>query len=131
MFVKEIMKKDVKIISSNATVHEAAQKMTQNHIGCLIVVNDTLEGIVTERDILNKIVATGRDPKQVKIGEIMTKDVITISPDQDIEVACELMAKHRIKRLPVVLGDEVQGIITSTDVVAILSHVVKEIYSQQ
>jgi CBS domain-containing protein len=131
MFVKEVMKKDVKIISSNATVHEAAQKMTQNHIGCLIVVNETLEGIVTERDILNKIVATGRDPKQVNISEIMTKNVITISPDQDIEVACELMAKHRIKRLPVVLGDEVLGIITSTDVVAILSHVVKEIYSQQ
>jgi CBS domain-containing protein len=104
--------------------------MAQNNIGCLMVVNDTLEGIVTERDILNKIVATGKDPSQVMIRDIMTKNVISISPDKDMEEASDIMSKHRIKRLPVVFGDEVVGIITSTDVVAILSKAIKEIYSQ-
>jgi CBS domain-containing protein len=130
MFVKEVMKRDVKTTASDTTVLEAAQKMAQNNIGCLMVVNDTLEGIVTERDILNKIVATGKDPSQVMIRDIMTKNVISISPDKDMEEASDIMSKHRIKRLPVVFGDEVVGIITSTDVVAILSKAIKEIYSQ-
>jgi CBS domain-containing protein len=130
MFVKEVMKRDVKTTASDTTVLEAAQKMAQNNIGCLMVVNDTLDGIVTERDILNKIVATGKDPSQVMIRDIMTKNVISISPDKDMEEASDIMSKHRIKRLPVVFGDEVVGIITSTDVVAILSKAIKEIYSQ-
>ena len=131
MFVKEVMKRDVKTTTSDTTVLEAAQKMTKNKIGCLMVVNDTLEGIVTERDILNKIVALGKDSSQVMIRDIMTRKVISISPDKDMEEASDIMSKYRIKRLPVVFGDEVVGIITSTDVVTILSKVIKEIYSQQ
>ena len=61
----------------------------------------------------------------------MTSKVITIAPDKDMEEACDLMARYRIKRLPVVFGDEVVGIITSTDVVEILSSAIKEVYSQQ
>ncbi len=131
MFIKEVMKKDIKTTSSETTVLEAAKVMANNNIGSLVVVDNVLEGIVTERDILNKLVAKDRDPKEVKIKEIMSKNVVTIGPDKDMEVACDLMAKHRIKRLPVVFGDEVVGIITSTDVVAILSSVIREVYSQQ
>jgi CBS domain-containing protein len=131
MFVKEVMKRHVKSVGSDATVLEAAQKMAQNNIGCLVVVNDTLEGIITERDILNKVVAPGKSPGQVSVGEVMTRHVITISPDKDMEEASDIMARHRIKRLPVVFGNEVLGIVTSTDVVAVLSKMVKEIYSQQ
>ena len=131
MFVKEVMKKDIKTVTSQATALDAARIMAENNIGSLVVVNDMLEGIVTERDMLNKITAKDRDPKEVKVEEIMSKNVISIGPDKDMEVACDLMAKHRIKRLPVVFGNEVVGIITSTDVVAMLSSVIKEVYSQQ
>ena len=131
MFVKEVMKKDIKTTSPDTTVFEASQIMADNNIGCLIVAKDTLQGIVTERDILIKLVARGRDPKQVRISEIMTRSVISISPDKDMEEACDLMARHRIKRLPVTFGNEVVGIITSTDVVAILSSIIREFYQQQ
>ncbi len=131
MFVKELMHRDVKTTASDATVLEAARKMTQNNIGCLIVVNDTLEGIVTERDMLNKIVSSSRDPSQVRVRDIMTRDVVSVSPDKDVEEATDIMSKHRIKRLPVVFGNEVVGIITSTDIVSILSKAIREIYSQQ
>lgn len=131
MFVKEVMKKDIKTTSSESTVLDAAKIMADNNIGSLVVVDNLLSGIVTERDILNKVVAKGKDPSQVRVKEIMSKNVISIGPDKDMEVACDLMAKHRIKRLPVVFGDEVVGIITSTDVVAMLSSVIKEVYSQQ
>lgn len=131
MFVKELMHRDVKTTASDATVLEAARKMTQNNIGCLIVVNDTLEGIVTERDMLNKIVSSSRDPSQVRVRDIMTRDVVSVSPDKDVEEATDIMSKHMIKRLPVVFGNEVVGIITSTDIVSILSKAIREIYSQQ
>ena len=131
MFVKEVMKKNIVTISSDKTVYEAACVMTKNDIGSLIVVDDTLEGIVTERDVLNKVVSGDRNPKQTKVSDIMTAKVISISPDKDLEEACDLMAKHKIKRLPVAFGDEVVGIITSTDVVTILSSAIKEVYSQQ
>jgi CBS domain-containing protein len=131
MFVKEIMKKNIVTITSDSSVLEAAKNMAKYNIGSLVVVNDTLEGIITERDILNKLVARDKDAKAVKVREIMTKNVITISPDKDIEEACEVMARYKIKRLPVILGDEVVGIITSTDVVATLSAAIKEVYSQQ
>ena len=131
MFVKEVMKRDIVTTSSEKTVLEAAKVMTANNIGSLVVVNDHLEGIVTERDILNKVVSQGKAPGDVKVADIMSPRVITIAPDKDMEEACDLMARYRIKRLPVVFGDEVVGIITSTDVVAILSSAIKEVYSQQ
>ncbi len=131
MFVREVMKKNIKTASSGQSVIDAARVMKENNIGSLVVVNDTLEGIVTERDILNKVVADGKDPGSLKVSDIMTKEVISIAPDKDMEEACELMSQHRIKRLPVVFSDEVVGIITSTDVVSILSAAIKEVYSQQ
>jgi CBS domain-containing protein len=131
MFVKDAMVKNIVSIPSTISVFDAAVKMTQNNIGSLIVVDESLEGIVTERDILNKIVSADRNPRQTRVKEIMSANVITISPDADMEEASDLMTKNKIKRLPVVFGDEVVGIITSTDVVAILSRVIKEIYSQQ
>lgn len=131
MFVKDVMKRDVKTITSGSTVIDAAKRMAENNIGCLIVVNETLEGIVTERDVLVKIVAKGRDPREVKVREIMTSKVITTSPEKDMEEASNIMTKNKIKRLPVVFGNEVVGILTSTDVVEILSKAIKEVYSAQ
>jgi CBS domain-containing protein len=131
MFVKDVMKKDIKTVTSETTVFDAAKRMAENNIGCLVVVDNALEGIVTERDILVKVVSKGKDPAQVLIREIMTRNVISISPDKVIEEASDLMSTNRIKRLPVVFGDEVVGILTSTDVVEVLSKLIKEIYSQQ
>ena len=95
MFVKEVMKLSVKKITSESTVLDAARKMAQSNIGCLVVFDDRLLGIITERDILNKVVAEGKEPDKVRVRDVMTRNVITITADKDMEEASDLMARYR------------------------------------
>lgn len=102
------------------TVKEAAQIMSKFRIGSLIILeNEKIIGIVTERDVLRKVVATGLDPSTTRIKEIMTKDVITIEADKSIDDACSLMVENNIKRLPVMDGKKLVGIITVTDLISV------------
>ncbi len=118
MLVKDVMNSDVKTIGSKSSVQEAAKVMDRFRIGSLIIVKDEeLIGIVTERDIMTKVVAESKDVVKTSIGNIMTKDVVMIKPDADIEEAAELMIKHHIKKLPVVFDNQLIGIITSMDIV--------------
>ncbi len=118
MLVKDVMNSDVKTIGSKSSVQEAAKVMGRFRIGSLIVVKDEeLIGIVTERDIMTKVVAESKDAIKTSIGNIMTKDIVMIKPDADIEEAAELMIKHHIKKLPVVFDNQLIGIITSMDIV--------------
>jgi CBS domain-containing protein len=119
MKVKEIMR-PVRVISEDATVRDAAKLMHQHRIGSLVVTADNAKGvagIITERDILGKVTAENKSPAKVKVNEIMTKKVITVTPDAFIDDAIYLMIEHKIKKLPVVENRELIGIITSTDIV--------------
>ncbi len=117
MLVEEVMNKDVKTIKPDSSVKEAAEIMSKNSIGSLVVVSDSeLKGIITERDVL-KSVADGRTDSTL-VKDIMTKDVITVQPTKDIEEAADLMTKHKIKKLPVVAGGVLVGIVTASDLVA-------------
>ena len=119
MRVEEIMNKDVKTTEPKVTVQEAAEEMSRYGIGCLLVVkNKKLIGIITERDIMKKVVAEDKQPSKTLVENIMTKDVILISPDMEIEEAAELMMKHNIKKLPVIIGHQLIGIVTATDICA-------------
>jgi CBS domain-containing protein len=117
MIVKEIMNEDVKIIEPDATVQEAAQKMTDENSKCLIVTEKgKLVGIVTDWDFVSKVVAKAEDSKGLKVKDIMTKDVIVIGPDTDISEAAEIMVEHNIKKLPVVVGNVLVGIVTPMEI---------------
>jgi len=116
MLVKDVMNPDVKTISPDATVQEAAALMTKFSIGSLIVVEDTkVVGIITERDIMTKVVAEAADASQVKVKDIRTKDVIMIDADADVEDAVEIMMEKKIKKLPVISRNRLIGIVTSMD----------------
>ena len=124
MKIREITK-NVKTISPEDTVKEAASVMSRHNIGSLVVVNSKKKvvGIVTERDIIEKVNARDRLASRVRIEDIMTPKVITINADALIDDAVYLMVKHRIKKLPVLDNNELVGIVTSTDIVANSSEV--------
>lgn len=117
MKVKEIMSSPIMKISAGATVADAAKIMDSKNIGSLPVEeNRELVGIITERDILRKIVAKGRDAKNTLIKDVMTTPILTISAEDSVEEANETMALKKIRRLPVESDGDIVGIITLTDV---------------
>lgn len=115
MKIKSLMNKNVQTIEPSRTVRQAAQKMTEYGIGSLVVVKDKkLAGIITERDILVKVVAKGRYVSE-KVATVMTKNVIYVDPDIDVEEAIKIMTENRIKKLPVVSGAVLLGIVSVID----------------
>ncbi|MEM4152835.1 MAG: CBS domain-containing protein [Candidatus Pacearchaeota archaeon] len=116
MKVKDIMKKVV-TVDRKATIKEASALMSKKNIGCLIVtVKDLIVGIITERDILKHI--SHSNNLYAKVEDIMTPDVITISPNASLDEAADVMFQHKIKKLPVVDKGKLLGIITATDIIA-------------
>ncbi|MBN2331177.1 MAG: CBS domain-containing protein [Candidatus Aenigmarchaeota archaeon] len=119
MIVKDIMQTDIEKVDASVNVKEAARRMSAKKIGCLLVVEDhKLLGIVTEDDIIKKVVVEGKTPHSITVAEIMEREVVRISPDETIETAAEIMTQKKIKKLPVVGGKKLLGIITATDMVA-------------
>jgi CBS domain-containing protein len=118
--VKEAMAKKVLTIGSKSTIAKAAKLMSQRGVGSILVVQKGRPiGILTERDILMKIVGVNRMPSKVMVKDIMSSPVLTIGPNTDIAEATRLMAKNRIRRLPVVSGKRLVGIITASDITMI------------
>ncbi|MBI4176274.1 MAG: CBS domain-containing protein [Candidatus Aenigmarchaeota archaeon] len=129
MLVKKIMTRDVQTIEPGTTVREAAEKMAKFSIGCLLVVSGgRLAGIVTESDILRKVVAEGLDGEKTKVRTIMTKEVIYIDPKTDVEDAADIMLENGIKKLPVVDGHTLVGIVTVTDMCRVEPKMVEKVY---
>ncbi len=115
--VKDIMTKEVVTIDTNKTVFEAAELMTSKSLGCLVVVIKAFPvGIITERDIVRRIVAKRASP-DVKVVEIMTKKLITIDPDTSLKEAARVMSTNKIRRLPVLKNNKLVGIVVASDFV--------------
>ena len=109
---------DVVTVEPDVDVRRAVRAMNDFEIGCLVVVEaGRVVGILTERDVLKRVVDEGRKPEETRVREVMSKPPITISPDVDLETAIELMFKHKIKKLPVVENGKLVGLITFTDLV--------------
>jgi CBS domain-containing protein len=119
MQVIEVMIKDVKTVRATDNVKDASQIMKENDIGSLIVVSGSGEaiGIITERDIVIDVVAEGKNAEETKIEEIMSKNLITISPEKSLEEAADIMTEHNIKRLPVIYQGKLVGIVTASDLI--------------
>lgn len=102
MHVKDVMSHDVEIVAPDEPVAQAAMKMRDLDIGFLPVgENDRLVGMITDRDIAVRAVAEGKDPKNCKVRDAMTHEVLYCFEDQDTSEAAELMSKHQIHRLPI------------------------------
>ncbi len=126
--VKDIMNTDVKTIKPDESVQKAAEIMKEFRIGSLIVITGTkLVGIVTERDILNGVVAEDKVPSEVKVEDVMTRKVIMVSPEMGIEEAVDLMMEKKIKKLPVVSSDKLIGIVTVTDIITAEPKMLKQL----
>ena len=117
MLVKEVMTKKVVTIDKNKTVFDACNMYKEYKIGCLIV-TDTARcvGIVTERDLIERTICARRDPYTTKIGDIMSKNMKTIHALETIDKAIEIMFERKVKKLPVMINEEIVGIITVTDI---------------
>jgi CBS domain-containing protein len=133
--VHEVMTSDVVMIDSSETVENAARVMTRFGISSLIVQSEEgILGIITERDVLTRVVASGRDPQHVTVGEVMTSALISVSPDTPLFEAGQIMLKNRIKKLPVVdsIGQErVIGILSLTDVANHQPEVMREYMAEK
>jgi CBS domain-containing protein len=115
--IKDIMTKNVITIDVGKTVFEAAQLMSEKSIGCLVVTDGGVPtGIVTERDFVKRIVAQHAS-FSVKVAEIMSRSLVTVDPDASVKEAARLMSDNKIRRLPVLKGNKLVGIIVATDLV--------------
>jgi CBS domain-containing protein len=114
--VRDVMNPAVHTIGSDASVAEAARAMARWKIGSLVVVERGKPiGIVTEGDV-SKIVAKGLDPKSTLVG-VQKKKLLTVEPGEPVEVAAKMMADAGVKKLPVMDGRRLVGIVTQTDIV--------------
>lgn len=115
--IRDIMNANPVIINRKASVLDAAKEMKSEKVGSIIVVEDGRPiGVLTESDILRKIVAEKKDASEIAVEKIMSFPPITISPDEKIEEALRLMGKHKIRRLPVVKGEKLVGMVTERDI---------------
>ena len=103
-------------VGPNALITECVRKMTAEKIGALVVIDgERLVGIFTERDALNKVLATGLEPSSTKVSDVMTKDPYCIPPTTTIGEAMELITRRRFRHLPVVKNGKVLAVISSGD----------------
>lgn len=116
--IRDAMTSNPRSVDTSSTVIEAARLMKEADVGPIPVVEgDRLVGIVTDRDIAIRVVAEGRDPQSVTVGEIASKDLVTVDPQQELDEALRLMAQHQVRRLPVVEEDgRLVGILAQADV---------------
>lgn len=121
--VRHVMTEEPKTLTTTMSAADAAGMMANYDVGAIPVVDDDgdLVGIVTDRDIVLRVVASRQDPTQVPLGEVATKTTIEITPDMELAEANQLMAEHRIRRLPVVKDGTLVGIVSIGDVALALA----------
>lgn len=116
--ISDIMTPNPRSVESNASVVEAARIMRDEDVGIAPVVEGgRLVGTVTDRDIAIRVVAEGRNPESTTAGEIASRELVTIDPQQELDEALRLMARHQVRRLPVVEEDgKLVGVVAQADV---------------
>lgn len=124
--VMEVMSRSPVTATPDDTVDRVAGVMRTRDIGSLIVVEDGVPaGIVTERDIVTKVAAANLVPQTVKVRDIMTAPVVAIHPHEEVAEAARVMSDRKIRRLAVVEGGKLVGVITENDIIKIWPHLIE------
>ena len=120
--VGQVVKRKAVIVHPGDTIHKVAMILAKNKVGSAVVVeNDEIVGIITDRDILNKVVAKEKDPKSVRVAEVMTENPITIEDDYEVQDAIDKMMDKGIRRLLVTRLGRPIGFVTAADLLAALN----------
>jgi CBS domain-containing protein len=115
--IKQAMNPNPTTVAPEQSVAEAARLMRSEDVGSLPVVDgDRLVGMVTDRDVALRVVAEGRDPDGTKVGDIHSREVLAVTPEQYLDDALAEMARHQVRRLAVVDGERLVGILAQADV---------------
>jgi CBS domain-containing protein len=115
--VRDAMTEDPRSIGQSASVVEAALLMREADIGSLPITDDEkLVGMITDRDITTRVVAAAADPTATSLAEVYSRDLVSVEPDNDLEEALRLMARHQVRRLPVVENGRLVGIVAQADI---------------
>jgi CBS domain-containing protein len=115
--VRDTMTENPRSIAASASVVEAARLMREEHIGSLPITEDEqLVGMITDRDITTRVVAEAADPKVTSVGDVYSQDLVSVEPDKDLAEALQLMARHQVRRLPVVENGRLVGIVAQADI---------------
>jgi len=124
--VEDVMIREVITIDENSTVKEAADVMNKFEIGCLIAVRKgKAMGIVTERDLLKRVVADVKDSTKTKVKDIMSSPLVVVEPDMELEEAVQLMFQMKSKKMPVVDGKRLVGLVSLTDIARFQPQMIK------
>ncbi|MBT2391831.1 CBS domain-containing protein [Streptomyces sp. ISL-1] len=115
---REIMTEGAECIGADESVLEAAKKMKQLGVGALPIcgTDNRLKGMLTDRDIVVKVLGAGKDPSSVKAGELAQGEAVTIGADDDAEEILRTMTQHKVRRLPVIDGHDLVGMVAQADV---------------
>ena len=116
---RDIMTPGADHIDVSATVAEAAQQMARNDYGAMPICNSEgrLQGMVTDRDIVTKVIAAGKDPRDCQVSELADQgEVVTIGADDSVEEALRTMKEHKVRRLPVIDGTDLVGMVSQGDI---------------
>jgi CBS domain-containing protein len=118
--VREVMTENPTVLAPNASVQDAAKRMRDQDIGDIIVEKDgALYGMVTDRDIVVRVIAEGKDPRTTDLESICSRDLVTLAPDDSVKDASRVMEENTVRRLPVVEGGrngKVIGIVSLGDI---------------
>lgn len=116
MVVSDVMSRRVVSINSSAPVSECAKLMSGHNIGAVPIVDSgQIKGILTDRDIVLRCVAEGKDPKQMKINDIMSTNTVSVTPQQSIDDVADIMAAEQIRRVPVIENGKISGMVSIAD----------------
>ncbi|RLI47202.1 hypothetical protein DRO69_01105 [Candidatus Bathyarchaeota archaeon] len=132
--VKDVMVKNIVTIGAKTSVKKAVELMNKHEIGCLIIMNkEKPVGIVTERDMLKRVLLQRKDPRRTRVSSIMSKPLMVGKPHTDLREAVRLMVERRIKKLPIVENTHLLGLLTLTDIVrssAYFEHIISSFCSR-
>jgi CBS domain-containing protein len=115
--IRDVMTSNPTTVERSTNVLEAAKVMAGEDVGPLPVTEGgRLVGIITDRDIVTRVLAEERDPQSTTVGDICSSDLVTVTPEDDLDQALRTMASAQVRRLPVVEGDRIVGIVAQADV---------------
>lgn len=128
MQLKQIMQKKVVTVGPDATIRETAKKMKDYRVGYLLVTNgESVKGCITDRDLVIWL-AGGKDPDSTRIDGIMQSSVVTAPPDTDVFDASKLMARKKVRRLPVVENNKLLGLVSVSDLASVIEEEVDNFF---